>query len=513
MKPVLSPEEATALDRAAQQQGVAVELLMERAGRAVARACRDLLGGVYGRRVLVVVGKGNNGGDGLVAARHLSVWGARVSVLAVEPLVDPREPTATHLRRLAEEAGLEPRAVTAAGLAREVSRADLVVDAIFGTGFRGVPDDVWAETIETVDRSRAPVVSVDIPSGVNGLTGAVDGVAVHADLTVTFGAAKIGAVVLPGASYAGDLRVADIGFPEGTLSPTTWVSEPADVVGAMPVRPVDSHKRASGVLVVVAGSRGMTGAVRLIAGAAGRIGAGLVVVAVPQGILPVVQSSIVEATFLPLPETAAGTISPAALAPVLEALGRAHALAVGPGLTTNEETGTFIRDLVRSAPVPIVLDADGLNAFAGRPADLRSRKAPLVITPHAGEFERLTGISPRHLAEDRLRFTRLLAGDTRAVAVLKGSRTIVADPDGTATVNPTGGPVLATAGTGDVLTGTIGGLLARGVGPFEAAAAGVYVHGVAGTLAGRAGAEGTLAGDVVESLPGAVAEIRRQATA
>jgi len=255
---------------------------------------------------------------------------------------------------------------------------------------------------------------------------------------------------------------------------------------------------------VVAGSRGMTGAVRLIAEAAGRIGAGLIQVAVPAGILPIVQSELVETTFVPLPETDEGTVAASALGTLLPSLEGADALAIGPGLSTNEGTAELVRELVRSSPAPFVLDADGLNAFAAHAGELTDRKADAVLTPHDGEFARLSGVSARELRDDRLTHSRALASTTGATTLLKGSRTLVVTPGGQARINPTGGPVLATAGSGDVLTGVIGGLLARGLDPVDAASAGAYVHGLAGILAGQTLGEGTLASDVVAHLPAAV---------
>jgi len=511
MKPVLTPDEAGALDRETQALGVTAETLMERAGRSVARGAADLMGGTYGRRAVIVCGKGNNGGDGLVAARHLAGWGVRVAVIALEPIEDLREPAATNAARLDEAPSIRVLPFSDATLSRELARADVAIDAIFGTGFRGFPEDEWAEAIESVNASPAPIVAVDIPSGVNGATGAVDGDAVRADLTVTFGAAKVGAVLLPGAEFAGAVRVVDIGFPEDLVRARAFLTEPGDVATVLPERPVDTHKRATGVLVVVAGSRAMTGAVRLVAEAAGRVGAGLIQVAVPASILPVVQAELVEATFLPLPETASGTVAAGAIDPLLERLEAADALAIGPGMSPDEETAGFVRELVRVCPVPLVLDADGLNAFTGRGAQLADRKSDAVLTPHAGEFARIAGVTTRELETDRMGHARSLAAEARSVTLLKGSRTLVVTPDGVARINPTGGPVLATAGSGDVLTGAIGGLTARGMAPVDAAWAGAYLHGLAGILAGRATGEGTVASDVAASLPDAVARVLEDA--
>jgi NAD(P)H-hydrate epimerase len=299
----------------------------------------------------------------------------------------------------------------------------------------------------------------------------------------------------------------DIGFPDDLLEAEAWLTEPRDVAAIVPSRATESHKRASGVLLVVAGSRGMTGAAKLVARAAGRVGTGLVTVATPAGVLAQVQSGLSEATFLPLPETSEGSVALEALETVLERLAGADALAVGPALTSHEETGAFVRELVRRSPVPVVVDADGLNAFAGRAADLAERRSDAVLTPHAGEFGRLSGVKPRDLDADRLGHARSLAATTRAVTLLKGSRTVIASADGTVRINATGSPVLATAGTGDVLTGMIGGLMARGVDALDAATAGAYLHGLAGLLAGADRGEGMLAGDLVDRVPDAVRRV------
>ncbi|MGH2636680.1 MAG: NAD(P)H-hydrate dehydratase [Actinomycetota bacterium] len=507
MRPILSPAEAEALDRAAQERGITVAGLMENAGREVASAAVRLVGGTYGRRAVVVCGKGNNGGDGLVAARALADRGMGVVALLLEEGARLREPAAANFRRLAGTS-VRIRGWSTAIASRELDRADVAVDAVFGTGFRGRPEDAFGEAVETLDGAGVPMVAVDIPSGVNGATGHVAGAAVHADLTVALGAPKAGVVLHPGASYAGVVETADIGFPEDSLASDLALLESGDVAEWLPVREPETHKRAAGYAVVVGGSRTMTGAVGLMAGAAYRVGAGLVAAAVPGSILPVVQGAVREAVFAPLPETDAGT----AAGPsdrLIEILGEAGALAIGPGMTTDERTAGWIRELVRTSEIPVVLDADGLNAFAGRAGELADRRAGLVLTPHAGEFARLANVPAPDLDADRVGHVRKLAAETQAIVLLKGTRTLVATPDGSVRVNPTGGPFLATGGTGDVLTGMIAGLLARGLGPVDAASAGAYVHGVAGSIAFEAAAEGATAGDVLDRVAGALAEVAR----
>jgi len=503
MKPLLTPAEAAELDRSTQAGGTPAPVLMERAGAAVARASLDLLGGPYGRRVVVVCGTGNNGGDGLVAARHLFRHGVRVTVLVHGSNADVHDPVAGMRDRLRGETEVRILELDHTHLARELDRADLAIDAIFGTGFRGTPRAPWVDAIDLLNATDVPIVAVDIPSGVDGATGAVAGNAVHADLTVTFGAAKLGVALLPGAELAGDVRVVDIGFTPEPLA-TIGLTEPGDVTGVLPSRAIDGQKRSSGSLVVVAGSRTMTGAVRLVARAAGRIGAGYVVVAVPTSILPVVQHELDETVFVALPETNAGAVALEAVGVVAERASSADALAIGPGLGREPETASFVRALVREVEVPAVIDADGLNAFAEARGLLADRKAEAVLTPHGGELARLLGRAPG----DPCTEARSLAAETDAVALVKGTRSVIAAPDGSARVNPTGSPGLATAGTGDVLTGTIGGLLARGIDPFAAAWSGAYVHGLAGILAAERRGTGVLAGDVAERLPDAIERVR-----
>jgi ADP-dependent NAD(P)H-hydrate dehydratase / NAD(P)H-hydrate epimerase len=501
MKPLLTPEEAAELDRRTQAEGTPAAILMERAGAAVARACIDLLGGSYGRRVVVVCGGGNNGGDGLVAARHLWRGGARPSVFLLDPDGPTHDPSAGMLDRLRRETDVRVGRIDDR-FTIDLSRADLVIDAIFGTGFHGEPDDRSARAIRASNDAAAPIVAVDIPSGVDGATGQVQGAVIGADLTVTFGAAKLGVALLPGAEFAGDVRVVDVGFaalPEVRIGFT----EPADVAAVLPPRPIDGHKRRSGSLIVVAGSRLMTGAARLVARAASRAGAGYVIVAVPESILPIVQRELEETVFVGLPETASGAIAPGAVAVVAERAAWAKAIAIGPGLGREKDTVSFVRAVVREVEVPAVIDADALNAFGGDTAGLGDRKGEAVLTPHAGELARLIGREPRDAATE----ARSLAAEADAVALLKGTRTVVAGPDGSARVNATGTAALATAGTGDVLTGTIGGLLARGVHPFPAAWAGAYVHGLAGILAAERHGDGVVAGDVIERLPEALSRV------
>ncbi len=468
MQPVLTPAEITDCERRTIAAGTPVEVLMERAGRAVAWGTRRLLGGVYGRRAVVVCGKGNNGGDGHIAARVLRGWGVRVEEFDLGDTLDER------------------------ALHRAIDGADVLVDAMFGTGFRGTLDGVAAAV---ATRSHdVPTVAVDIPSGVDGDTGAVHGAAVSARATVTFAARKVGLCLEPGRTHAGRVEVADIGidvtrddepFALGLL-------ETADVRVALAAtrRPPDTNKWKAGLLVI-GGAGGMTGAAILVSHAAARAGAGIVWCGVP-GRDAARSAAGSEAVVKELPAAPDGALT--GLGEVAEALGRFQAVVLGPGLGTALATQATVRDLCAQITVPLVLDADGLNALAGDLGPLRARSAPTVLTPHDGEYARLLD---EPVDEDRVGAARRLAEASGAVALLKGSVTVVAAPGGHAAINPTGGPALATAGSGDVLSGVIGGFLARGMDAFTAAGAGAFVHGLA---AGRA-TPGLVAGDLVDSLP------------
>jgi hydroxyethylthiazole kinase-like uncharacterized protein yjeF len=501
MIPVLTAAQIQALDRETEARGTSVATLMERAGHAVARAALRVAGGGYGRRATVVCGKGHNGGDGLVAARHLLRWGMAVDVVMLDEPSALRGAPAAMLGQLAR-AGVTPG--NPAALDRSLGRADVAVDAIFGTGFRGTPQGTHARAIEALNGAGVAVVAVDVPSGVEGDTGAVRGPAVRATVTVTFGGPKVGVVLYPGAAHAGEVEVADIGFPRGLLNSDLWLVEPDDVRQLWPRRDAETHKRRSGVVLAVAGSRRMPGAPRLIAEGAYRAGAGLVTVAAPESAVGVAQASLSEATSLPLPEGPAGSVSEAAWERLADRIESFDAVALGPGLSTDEQTPGFVRRFVRECSRPFVVDADAINAFAGRAGDLGQRASPAVLTPHTGEFARLFGMPVEEIVQDRVGLTRKAAAETGCVVLLKGTHTVIATPQGDTRITATGTPVLATGGTGDVLTGAIAALLARGLDPFDAATAGAYVHGLAGRLAGERTGEGTLSGEVAAALPDAV---------
>lgn len=495
---VVSPEEMAAADRAAIESGVPSLRLMELAGRAVAGAAIRAAGGAYGRRVVVVCGKGNNAGDGFVAARHLAARGAFPSVVLLQEPSSIRGDAQENLERLG---GVRVVRFDSSCV-RELSRASVVVDAIVGTGFRGALTGAAAEGVDAINAGGRTVVAVDIPSGVNGATGAAPGPAIRADVTVTMAALKVGLVLHPGCERAGTVEVADIGIAEQHMRGNLWLPEIGDVRQVIGARPPAAHKRSVGTAMVVAGSVGMSGAAALAAAGALRAGAGLVTIAAPASIAMQLDQSLREAITLPLPETGRGTIGAGAADVVLRRAASVDAIALGPGLTTDPETVEFVRRVVAELDRPLVLDADGLNALSGAAHVVASRAAPTVLTPHPGELGRMLGRSTTEVGEDRLGSAREAARVTGAVTVLKGYRTIVADPSGEAVIIPTGGPALATGGTGDVLTGVAVALLASGADPFQAAWCAAWLHGSAGDLlASRLGVRAVIAGDLLAAIP------------
>jgi ADP-dependent NAD(P)H-hydrate dehydratase / NAD(P)H-hydrate epimerase len=444
---VVTPDEMGAIDAAAPEP---VDVLIERAGAAVARVARRMLGGTYGRHVVVVAGKGNNGNDGRAAGRRLAARGVAV------------------------------RVVEAASAPRRLPRCDLVIDAAYGTGFRGS----WlAPSV-----GNAAVLAVDIPSGVDGLTGAAGEGVLPADRTVTFAALKPGLLFPPGSIYTGEIGVADIGLEVSRAR--THLIEQADVSAWLLPRAIDAHKWHAATWAV-AGSSGMTGAARLVTAAALRGGAGYVRLSTPGGGPD--NGAPTEVVSYALPAFSWAST-------VVRGLDRFHSLVVGPGLGRTDVTTSEVRDLVAKAPVPIVVDGDGLFALAwsadGATKLLRARSAPTIVTPHDGEFSLLAGRRP---GADRIGAARELAVSTGAVVLLKGAATVVAEPGGRALLSTAGDERLATAGSGDVLSGIIGALLAQQVPAFEAAAAGAWLHG---TAARRGPSRGFVASDLPDLLPG-----------
>jgi NAD(P)H-hydrate epimerase len=494
LDPLPGAEQMRATDRwAIEERGIPSLDLMERAGAGLALlADRTVPRGP----VAVVCGKGNNGGDGFVAGRLLYELGRTVRVLRLAEQREYRGDAAENIRRL--EGAHEPFAVDA------LEGAALVVDAILGTGFDGEPRGPARDAIAAIAALDVPVVSADIASGVDASTGEAAGVSVRATATAAFAAAKPGHWIAPGKQQAGALEVVNIGIPRGAPIAADVGLLTARVHALVPGRDAAGTKFSSGHVVVAGGSRGLTGAPCLASEAAMRAGAGYVTALVPASLERIFETRLLEVMTRGLPDDG-GALAADAVDEALAATERAGALVLGPGAGRSAGAFAFVRELAARAPVALLLDADGLNAHAGALGRLAERGAPTVLTPHAGELGRLLDRSSAEIGRRRLASAREAARRANAVVVLKGDDTIVAAPDGTAAVNGLGAPALATAGTGDVLGGVIGALLAKGLDPFTAACAGVRRHAAAGRVAAAAhGADGVIASDVIAALPRAV---------
>jgi len=513
--PVLNAEQMRAADRRAiETLGIPGSVLMQNAGGAVARALQARFPDP--RRVVILCGKGNNGGDGFVVASVLRERQPKVFLLARRGQLQGDAATQAAAYERTGGAILELADEDAWRQAKPLQDCDLVVDALLGTGLKQAPSGVLATAIAAMREKRRAsgfaVVAVDLPSGLSSDCGAQQWPAVEADLTVTFAAPKWGHVLPPGCDAIGDLLVADIGIPEETLregGPLLHLLEASDAASAFPARAPGAHKGDFGHVLVLAGSLGKTGAAVLAGTAALRAGAGLVTVATPAAALALVAASRPELMTEPLP-TRAETLSPESLPRALELAEARDAVVLGPGLGQGREIQEFVSEFVARCTRPIVIDADGLNALAAVSLRGLPRAAATLLTPHPGEMGRLLGLSTKDVQARRVDSARRLAEATRSVVILKGQRSLVAAPGGQSAVNPTGNPGMATGGTGDVLSGIAGALLARHGDAWLAGCASVYVHGRAGDLAARErGQDALIAGDLNEALGAAILSVQR----
>jgi len=514
VQPLLTAAEMRVADRRTiEEVGLPGAVLMENAGAAVARSIDERHPSA--RRIAILCGKGNNGGDGFVVARRFLSRSPHVLLLGT--LAEVRGDAATHLRAYRGSGGIVREVRSAADWAREkavVLGADVVVDALLGTGLQDAPRGLVGRVLHDLRLRNGALVAVDLPSGVASDSGRVPGVAVRADLTVAFAAMKCGHALPPACELCGEVVVADIGIPLRLMGGAQLsLAEAGDAAAAWGRRARAAHKGSFGHVLAVAGSRGKTGAAILAGTGALRAGAGRVTVATPAPSLARVAAGRAELMTEPLTATPAGTVAARAVGRALTLSEEREAVVLGPGLGQGAGARAFVRAFVTRCERPLIVDADGLNALAALPHDggfraLRSRRAPTVLTPHPGEAARLLASTTREVQADRLASARRLAAASGVVVVLKGFRSIIADPSGRGVVNPTGNPGLATAGSGDVLSGIVGALLARGRGAFAAAVAAVYVHGLAADhVAARKGEEGLVAGDVAQAVPEAIRSV------
>lgn len=511
---LLTPDEMRRADRIAiDEMGIPSLDLMERAGTEVTRVIRER-NEVAGRNVVVLCGKGNNGGDGLVIARLLSEASAKVEVILFcegDALAGDAEANRNRL----SGTGVKVTELPARGKGDQkaedrISGAAVVVDALLGTGFAGAPRGRIADAIHLTDAAKGDLVAVDAPSGVNTLSGCVEGDAVHADCTVTLCASKQGLHLYPGREFAGEVIVVPIGIPREAIAKVeakTSLFPPEGQLPIIPIRRRDAHKGDFGKIVIAGGAPEYVGAPLLAGEAALRSGAGLVSLAVPRSIHPLFAGRIAELMCLPL-DGAEGRHTAKGAADLFNTSFRFDTIVAGPGLSRGDDPARFILSLLERWDGPLVIDADGLHPLAGKKKEIRASRAKLVLTPHKGELIALTGAPRKEIEEDPIGFVRRKAIEWGVVLLLKGNPTIVADPEGEVTLNTTGNPGMATAGSGDVLTGVIAAMIGTGYEPADAARLAVWLHGRAGDLAAEAlGETGMIAGDIIQALPDVLREV------
>jgi hydroxyethylthiazole kinase-like uncharacterized protein yjeF len=497
------------IDREAiEKRGIPSDTLMENAGGNVAlRILADQVPKPESSKVAVFCGKGNNGGDGLVIARHFRKAGVGVEVFFIGPIAELSTDAQRNHERAAK-LGLTLHEVKVASDLPSALDCDLVIDAVFGTGFSGAPRGIAAEMIEYINDLKCLAVAVDLPSGLNADNGACEGAVVLADYTYTLALPKFGLFLSPGRECCGEVEVVPIGVPDDVIAKFALKIDLVDdewIGSLLPPRKPDGHKGDFGRVLTVAGSTGMTGAAAMAALSSLRAGCGLAKLACPKSTQPVLASKLTEVMTRPIPDVRSkGVFALRGLGEIRELIQEHDSVILGPGIGRHHETFELIHRLVSLLDRPAIIDADGLNAFEGHTDILRDCKAPLVLTPHPGEFQRLCGSvpPPEREIEARAEAAMKFASDCNVIVVLKGSPTLTAAPDGRCCLNPTGNHGMATGGSGDVLSGIIGTMLAQCRDPYEAAALGVFIHGLAGDLAADAlTPRAMIAGDMIDFLP------------
>lgn len=511
MRRLVTAKEMRAMDQQAIQKiGMQGLLLMENAGLGVVQVVEEQLRELKGNRVAIYCGKGNNGGDGMVAARHLFNKGIAVQVILIGEKEKVKGDGRINMVIL-QNMGIEPIEVKTRRALEKFKDADLIVDALLGTGMTGKVTGFVADVIQWINRTTIPVVSVDLPSGLDSDTGTCQDECIRADQTVTMAELKRGLVLYPGREMAGHISLVDIGIPESvsrSAGVQTFLVEEEDIRNQMPFRPPEGHKGTFGKTLVIAGSPGLTGAATLCSKASLLVGGGLTILGIPESINPILEVKLTEVMTKPLVETQGGTLSLRAEKDINQLLDWADVLAIGPGLSTEPETAQLIRKIVTHIQKPHVIDADGLNAFEGEGHLLEKPQGERILTPHYGELSRLISLPIDRIAKNPIEIARQSAKRFKSVLVLKGAPAVIADPEGTVYVNPTGNSGMATAGCGDVLTGAITGFLAQGCMPIHAAILGVYIHGLAGDIAGeRYSPRSLIAGDLLATLYQAIQQV------
>lgn len=490
--------------------GISSIVLMENAAREVANRCLQELKDISDPKVIIFVGKGNNGGDGFALARLLNDRGINCKIV----FLFEKSKFSTDAEKnynIAIKCGINIITGFTEAII-ETSRADIVVDAIFGTGISRQVDGIYAQVIELINTYAKKVISIDIPSGINSDDGRVMGVAVKADITVTFALPKIGMLIYPGASYCGKIEIANISIQPSTIRDMnikTAFLDKSDIYNILPERKKRTNKGSFGKLFIIAGSKDMTGAVALCCKGAFRAGAGLVYACTVHSGINVVQQLVPEAVVMPLSEYDGKVRYECYEEDIKEKIEVASAIAVGPGLGISEDVSEFVKKLITEADVPLIIDADGLNAIADDPSILLSLKHTPIITPHPGEMSRLTGLTVSEILDNTVKVARDFAEKYHCVVVLKDARSIISAPDGRVIINITGNPSMATGGSGDVLTGVIASFVAQKIDPFFAAATGAYIHGLSGDICTKKmGTYGVMAWDIADNIGVAINRFR-----
>ncbi|RKX17022.1 MAG: bifunctional ADP-dependent NAD(P)H-hydrate dehydratase/NAD(P)H-hydrate epimerase [Candidatus Zixiibacteriota bacterium] len=507
---ICTPKQMREIDRKAiKGMGIPGLELMENAGKGAFEMIVDYYGPVEGNRIIIACGKGNNGGDGLVVARYLKENGAHVEVILLCKKDTPKGDAVINLKK-AEKLDIPIKEVLNPEQFHIPDDTWLFVDAIFGTGFTGDIHPPYDKIIDKINDLDIPIVSIDCPSGLDSATGKVSTPTVKADLTVTFGLPKIGQVLYPGKSYCGSLEVIDIGFPAGLDNDiNTHFITKDDAFLLLPLRKPDAHKGDYGKLFVLAGSTGLTGAASMASMAALKCGTGLVVLGCPATLNSILETKLTEVMTKPLPDVKKqGCFALRGMGEIRQQIEWADSVAIGPGIGTHHETVELVKRLATQIEKPMVIDADGLNNLAKAPETLKRHKGPLVISPHPGEFSRLTSINIDKIVDNRIKLAASFASEHNLTIILKGAPSIIAAPSGVVYINSSGNEGMATAGSGDVLTGLIGGFLAQGLSSEHSAILATYVHGLAGDIAGEIyGGRGTIAGDILDCVPEALLEL------
>jgi hydroxyethylthiazole kinase-like uncharacterized protein yjeF len=514
---VATVAEMRRIDLAAiEEYGIPSIVLMENAGVEVVRQMENILGNLHNKKISVFAGTGNNGGDGFVVARHLYNQGAKVKVFLIGSKTSVLGDALTNLQ-IITHMGIDILEVENQHDWDKVKIAmtftDCLVDALLGTGFTGKLRDNMTQVVESINKMNKIIVAIDIPTGVDADTGQIQSVAVKANHTITLALAKQGLLLYPGASYVGELSVADIGIPRLLLSDLSIQQNlitSTDAGELFSKRQPDVHKGSCGKVLVVAGSRGLTGAASLAANAAMRTGAGLVTLGIAESLHDIMEAKLTEVMTIPLAEGAAGFVGEDAYTNITTLSLQSDIVAIGPGLGRHEETLSLVRQVIKNVERPLVIDADALYALIGHTSILLEAKSMPILTPHPGEMARLVGLTADEVNQDRIYIARQAAIEWGSIIILKGARTVVAFPDGEVYINSSGNAGMATGGAGDVLTGVIAGLIGQGLSSHEAALAGVYIHGLAGDIVARSGMIGMIASDIIKALPAAIFGIQEK---